>query len=74
MQTLLELCDLIKKKLQRTGHPYHREVVEHLILTLFYEISDLPPGAAAAPKSTQAAGRAVRKVPLSGGDPLPHPA
>ena len=22
-----------------TGHPYHREVVEHLILTLFYEIS-----------------------------------
>ena len=39
LQTLLELCDLIKKKLQRTGHPYHREVVEHLILTLFYEIS-----------------------------------
>ncbi len=39
LQALLELCDLIKKKLPCTEHPYYREIIEHLILTLFYEIS-----------------------------------
>lgn len=38
LQTLFEMCDLIQKKMKCVGNPYRREIVENLILNLFYEI------------------------------------
>ena len=39
VKMLVGLGDMIKEKVRRLDHPYRKEIAEHLMIALFYEIS-----------------------------------